>query len=266
MKNAFFSPHNAIRMGKVLIVLGLVSILFVGMLFVNQAQEFAMPGDMANAATIDVSGTGTAFAVPNIASETFTVEQKAKTVAAAQATVTAKANDAIAFLKSSGIAEKDIQTTDYTANPEYSYPTPCSGKLCTSVSAGPTLIGYDVSETVTVKIRDTSTVGAIIQGLGSRGVTGLSGPNFTVDDADAVNAAARANAIKDAETKARVLAKQLGVTLVRVVRFSDNSGSTYPMAYSAKGMGMDSAAAAAPEIAPGQNKYTSNVTVTYEIQ
>ena len=120
---------------------------------------------------------------------------------------------------------------------------------------------------MTVKIRDTSKVGAIVDGLGAAGATGLSGPNFTVDDMDAVNATARAAAIKDAQSKADILAKQLGVRLVRIVHYSDSSATpVYPMAYAAKSVGMDAAAVPAPEISVGQNKYTSNVTITYEIK
>ena len=262
MKNSsLFSPHNASRMGKVLILLGAALFLFVAMLFVNQIVKFDAPSDSANAPTISVTGTGTAYAVPNVATESFTVESQAATVAAAQATVTTNANAAIAFLKSSGVAAADIQTTDYNANPQYSYPTPCAAnRPCSNalIQSSPTITGYDVSETVTVKIRDTSAVGAIVDGLGQKGVTGLSGPNFTVDNPDAVNAQARAQAINDA--------KQLGVSLVRITGFSeDNGGTVYPMAMAMKSDAVG-ASAAAPEIAPGQNQYTSNVTVTYQIQ
>ena len=267
MKNTFFEPHNARRMGKILMVLGLVLVLFVGMLFVNEAEKMNAPTDISNVATINVTGTGTAFAIPDVATESFTVENTADTIADAQSAVTASANAAIAFLKSSGVADADIQTTDYSANPQYSYPTPCvPGRLCTETATAPTLTGYDVSESVTVKIRDTSKVGAIVAGLGQEGVTGLSGPNFTVDDPDAVNAQAQSLAIANAQQKAEVLAKQLGVSLVRVVGFSDNgSNAPSPMLYSTA-MAPGATAAAAPEIAPGQNKYVSNVTVTYEIQ
>jgi uncharacterized protein YggE len=261
----YFSKENAARMGKILVVLGVVLVAFVGMLFVNQMKAFNTGTDVINATTLDVSGTGIAFAIPNIANESFTVTAKAATVHDAQDTITKKANDAIAFLKSSGIADKDIQTTDYRANPEYSYPNPCAGKLCTLDSSTPKLVGYTVSETVSVKVRDTSKVGAIVDGLGSRGVIGLSGPNFSVDNTDEVNAQARAKAIADAKTKADVLAKQLGVTLVRIVRFSEGGNNVYPMAYASKDMAQSSAASA-PSIEVGQNKYTSNVTITYEIQ
>jgi uncharacterized protein YggE len=261
--NTFFDARRGARMGKILTLLGIVSVLFVGMLFLNQTKRFDAGTDITKAATIDVSGTGEAFAIPNIATESFTVEQKGATVHEAQTVVTKKVNDALAFLKDAGIAEKDIKTTNYSAYPEYSYPTPCTGdRICAQPSAK--IIGYTVSQTVTVKVRDTSKVGAIVDGLGSRGVTGLSGPDFTVEDADAVNAEARGKAIADANTKARVLARQLGVTLVRVVRFSESGGGVYPMMY-AKDMA-STASAPMPELPVGQNKYTSNVTITYEIQ
>ena len=81
-----------------------------------------------------------------------------------------------------------------------------------------------------------------------------------------MNAQARAQAINDAKSKAEVLAKQLGVSLVRITGFSeDNGGTVYPMAMAMKSDAVG-ASAAAPEIAPGQNQYTSNVTVTYQIQ
>ena len=267
--NTFFDKVGAARMGKLLLFLVLMLALFVTMLFIGEVRTFQSPADIANAATIDVTGTGNTFAIPDIATESFTVQDTEATVADAQTKVTTDANAAIAFLTSSGVDQKDIQTTDYSANPQYSYPAPCVTQLCTTaVQNPPTITGYTVSETVTVKIRDTSKVGTIIDGLGQQGVTGLSGPNFTIDDMDTVNATARAAAIKDAQTKAQALAKQLGVRLVRVVGFSENGGTTgpSPMLYAAKAMDAGSAAAPSPVISAGQNEYTSNITVTYEIR
>jgi len=266
--DTFFNQKNRERMGKVLLLLGIAAVLYVGMKFVNEMKAFdGGASDLANASTIDVSGTGTAFAIPNIASESFTIEQKAATVAAAQAAVTGKANAAVAFLKSAGVAEKDIQTTNYSAYPEYSYPNPCSSDACPLSAKEPKLLGYTVSETITVKIRNTENVGTIIDGLGSRGVTGLSGPDFTVDNPDTVNAQARKLAIDDAEAKAEVLARDLGVDLVRVVRFNESAGGGYPMPmYAAKDSMAVGAAAPTSVLPAGQNKYVSNVTITYEIR
>ncbi len=129
------------------------------------------------------------------------------------------------------------------------------------------LVGYSVSETISVKVRKTDQAGAIVTGLGALGVTDISGPNFTIDNDDAIKAEARSKAITNAKEKAAELSKELGVKLVRIVNFSENGNNPYPM-YS-KAMDMMAIGGAAPEAAPlptGENKYTSNVTITYEIR
>lgn len=260
----FFEKKDALRLGKIIVLLGLMLALLVTVMFMRQLNGLNTPADLSAISTIDVSGTGEAYAIPNIATESFTVEQKAATVAEAQATVTKKIDTAIAFLKSSDVAEKDIQTTNYSAYPEYSYPEPCRAQYCPASLTTPKITGYTVSQTITVKIRDIDTIGSIIDGLGKAGVTGLTGPNFTVADTDAVNGEAREKAIEDAEAKAKVLAKELGVRLVRVVRFSENGGGAYPVPmYASKDASMG---ASAPQLPAGENKYTSSVTITYEIR
>ena len=97
----------------------------------------------------------------------------------------------------------------------------------------------------------------------------LSGPNFTVEHQDAVEAQARASAIAKAQAKADQLAKDLGVSIVRIVSF--NEGSIYPMMFGGglemKAMSADAGIAPmAANIPAGQNKYTSNVTIVYEIK
>ena len=118
-------------------------------------------------------------------------------------------------------------------------------------------------------MRDTKKAGDLLAGVGSRGATNVSGLNFTIGDQDALNAEARGKAIDNAKAKADALAKQLGVSIVRVVGFSENGGG-YPIYYAKSAgatMGMDSAAMPpSPQIATGQNKITSNVTITYEIR
>jgi uncharacterized protein YggE len=265
--NTFFDKKSASQMGKVFLFLGILTMLYMGMKFVNEAKKFTTSDkDISQVSTIDVSGTGTAFAIPDIAVESFTVQEKAATVHDAQGAVTKKINAAMAFLKTAGVAEKDIKTSNYTAYPEYSYPSPCTDRGCLSVNTTPKLIGYTVSETIVVKVRDTSKVGAIVDGLGAAGVTGLSGPDFTVDNPDAVNAEARKEAIADAQQKAQVLARDLGVSLVRVVRFSENGGGSPSPYYAKADMAMGMGGATTPAMPAGENKYVSNVTITYEIQ
>ena len=129
------------------------------------------------------------------------------------------------------------------------------------------LTGYDVSESVSVKLRDLSKAGSLLASLGSTGVENLNGPSFDVDNPDAIQAEARTKAIADARTKADALASELGVRIVRVVSFSENNGSyPGPIMYAMNASTGAAPKAAAPEIAAGQQKVTDSVTVTYEIQ
>ena len=262
----FFNDEDRQHMGKIFLVLGVVLALYFGMKLINQVKTYGTigiaPGQVN---TIDVTGTGNAYAVPNVATESFTVEDQETTVAAAQDVVNKKVAAALSFLKTSGIADKDVTTTGYSAYPDYT--APCSGTVACPVidpSKSQQVSGYTVSQSVSVKIRDTSTTGKIIDGLGAAGATGLNGPAYTIDDPDAVQEEARSKAITDAETKAQTLASQLGVHLVRITSFNESTGGNggaVPMMYAAAGATSSTEA----QLPSGQNEYTSNVTITYQI-
>ncbi|MEK7593555.1 MAG: SIMPL domain-containing protein [Patescibacteria group bacterium] len=215
---------------------------------------------------ISVSGEGEVFAVPDIATIIFSAASQGKTVAMAQKEASKKIDAALAFLKNSGISDKDIKTTNYSAHPRYEY----NEVVCLSLNCPrpgkQTLVGYDVMQTISVKARDTDKVGAILEGLAKAGITEISGPNFSIDDEEKLKAEARKYAIADAKEKAAALAGDLGVSLVRIISFSE--AGNYPIYYakaleSAGGNGGD---VLAPEIPKGENKISSNVTITYEIR
>lgn len=217
--------------------------------------------------TITVSGYGEALAVPDIATFSFSVVSEKPTVAAAQADATAKANATTDYLKSAGVDEKDMQTSDYSVSPMYDYVNrSCVNGYCPGGEQ--VLRGYQVRQTTTVKVRDTEKAGELLGGVGSQGATEVSGLNFTFDDPDQVEDEAREEAIADAKAKADELVSQLGVSIVRVVSFSENgSGIPYKIEAYGRGGGADMAVAqSAPEISVGQNKVTSNVSITYEIR
>jgi uncharacterized protein YggE len=250
-------------------VLGVFAILALFLLAqtIQAAQDFGRPANPATD-TITVTGNGEATMAPDIANVTFTVQNTAATVAAAQSKTTEQANAAIDYVQKQGIAEKDVRTLSYTINPQYEYPRPCaSGELCPAYyPSSPKITGYQVSETIQVKVRDLDSVGTLLGGLGDLGVQNVSGPDFALDDPTAGNDAARADAIAKAKAQAATLASQLGVRLGKIVNFSESSGY-YPYAYAAKsgGMTMDSAAPA-PNLPTGENTYNSTVSITYEIR
>lgn len=214
--------------------------------------------------TITVSGKGEVMVKPDIATVSFGVTAENLDVAKAQTEATTKMNGIIDLLKSKGVAEKDIKLTNYNIYPRYDYVQattlyPYTGKQV--------LAAYVVSQTVEVKIRDISKAGEILSGAGALKVTDVSGLNFTVDKEDAVKDEARALAIADAKDQAKILAKNLGVKLVKITAFSESGN--YPIYYGmnksmALGVGGDSEIA--PQVPMGENKITSNVSITYEIR
>jgi len=259
--NEFFNSG----LGKTLLIIGIV---FVAVLTLAQLQGLRYIGaGISPSNTINVSGYGEAFGAADIATFNFSVVSEKSTVAAAQTDATNKINAITKYLKDSGIAEKDIQTTDYSVNPQYDYINQaCTGGYCPGGKQ--VLRGYEVRQTTTIKVRDLTRAGDLLAGVGGKGATELSGLQFTFDDPNKLQNDARGKAIADAKQKADALAKQLGVTLVRVVSFNENGGGYPGPVYSkAVGMGMGGdAVQSAPEISVGQNKVSSNVSITYEIR
>jgi uncharacterized protein YggE len=215
------------------------------------------------------------FAVPDVAEFSFSVTEENMAVGKAQENATKKMNAILDSLKKGGVEEKDIKTIGYNVNPRYEWETKqqiCpAGAYCPPVNNGERVLkGYEVSQTVSVKVRDTAKAGELLASVGSLGAQNVSGLNFTFDDEDKVIADARKEAIEDARAKAKELARTLGVNLVRVVNFQEGYGGG-PTYY--KGVEMMAAdgrggavANVAPEIPAGENKVTSNVTITYEIR
>lgn len=249
---------KAVRITAVLALAALALFLFVK--FVDAAQNIGR-SEFPIQNTFTVEGTGKVTAVPDIARINFSVTETATTVGVAQDAATKKMNAAIAYLKEAKIDEKDIKTTSYNVNPKYDY-TPCYSGACPA----PKIVGYDVSQSVEVKVRDTAKAGEVLQGLGSRNVQNISGPSFGIDDPEKLQSDARGKAVADARAKAEILAEQLGVRIGKVVSFYESGG---PIMYAndMRGMGVSATkeSAPAPELPTGENEYSINVSIVYEI-
>jgi hypothetical protein len=236
-----------------IILLLLVLIVFIGGKTKNEIQNRAKGVENVSQRTITVSADGKVFAKPNIGEINLGVTNEAKTVSEAQKLSTKAINKTVAFLKSLGVAEKDIKTVGYYINPVYDY---YKGKQ--------TLRGYEVGQKLGVKIRDLSKSGNIIAGAAENGSNITGGLNFTIDDPDALKVEARKQAIVKAKVKAEKLASDLGVKIGKLINFSEN-GEGVPRLYYAETLGAG-AAPAVPEIPTGENEITVSVNLTYEIR
>ncbi len=269
-RETIVKASRPVRWAAALALVVLALFLFVKTL---DAMSTFGKGENPQVNTITVTGEGTSSATPDIATISFTVQQQASTVKAAQDAATKQANDAIAAMKAEGVADKDIKTSDYSVSPQYAsnQPVTCgAGIMCPRMmvpvngASSNTITGYQVSESVDVTVRDTSKAGDVVQKLGSLGVQNISGPNFTVDDDSGVMNDARAKAIDNARAKAKELAKELGVSLGDVVSYSD-SGPVYPVYSAAKTLDAAGTAASTPNLPTGSDDRTVTVQVTYEI-
>jgi uncharacterized protein YggE len=222
--------------------------------------------------SITVAGKGEVFATPDIATFNFLVEAKEIDAVTAQNKSVETMNAILAYLKESGVAEKDIKTENYNLTPQYEYPTiVCPSWGNCPPQPEPKLVGYQVNQTVVVKIRDTKKAGELVSGVGSKGALNVSGLSFTIDDTDTLKAQAREKAIADAKEKGKVLAQNLGARIVRMNGYWEDEGGVpvSPM----YGIGGDMAKAERAEVSPqpaelpvGENTITSRVSISYEIR
>lgn len=217
-------------------------------------------------AVISVNGEGVVTMIPDIAQIAFTVREVAKTVPEAQKLAEKKMSEAVDVLKAKNIEEKDIATKNYSINPKYTYPqiycitTPCPG-------SEPKLEGYEVSQTVSVKVRKPDLAGEVLGSLGGLSVTEISGPVFTIDNEDEIRAHAEELAIQEAQAKAKKTADSLGVSLGRIISYNNESGTPYPMYYRDSKV-MSASVGGEIEsvtIPSGENEVRVRVNITYEL-
>lgn len=242
---------------------------------------------------ISVTGKSDMDVKPDVTTFSWSVESDGKTIDEAQSKAATINNKAIEFIKGKGIKEADIKTLGLNTYPKYetSYKgcvTPRSGatsgssdgSVSSMVVAMPTIMppcnsesvisGYTTSLSVQVKVREINKneklVGELIGGLGSIGVK-ASTPTNTIDDIEAFKKVVRNEAIIKARQEAEVLAKALGVKLVKITSFNENGGGGYPYAMDyMSARPMMEKASVAPELPTGTNKVSSEVTITYEIK
>lgn len=250
----------------VALVVGLLLSVFLVVKVVGEIISWDLPEEYPSS-TITVNGKGEVLAVADIASFTFTVSQTEDTVENAQEGATSIINEAIKFLKDNGVSEEDIKTTAYDVYPQYDYNNRivCITEPCPS--SAPRIVGYQVSQTTSVKVRQTDEAGRFLTELGKIGISNVSGLSFTTDDEDIYKDQARDKAIADAKEKAGKLAKQLGVDLEDIVSFGEDQPYGYGSAYGGDQVvrTMESSAKVSPDISLGENSYISNVWITYEI-
>lgn len=211
------------------------------------------------ARSISVTGEGEAFGRPDEARVSAGVQTRADTVAAATRDNQARIEAIMAALGEHGIAEKDIQTANYSIWPEYD-----NGAPRRAGQAG--ITGFHVSNMINVTVEDIESLGAVLAAVTEAGANSINGVHFRVSDTAALEERAREAAMADARERAAALAELAGVTLGEVLTISTTSGGWQPMPAMARRMEMADDAVAAPGISPGEQSVSVRIHTTFAIR
>ena len=204
---------------------------------------------------IAVSGTGKVSVKPDVVMSSIGIQVNGSSLSDATSQANTKMTAVISQIKSMGVADKDIQTTNYSVQPitDQSKPDGGTGKIT----------GYQINNQVNVTVRKIDDLGKILDAAVAAGANSIYGVSFSVDDPTPYEQQARAAAVKDAQDKAGQLAKAGGLTLGKIVWISEGTVSPQPLfraAAASIGLG------GAVPVESGQMDVTVSVDVRFALQ
>jgi len=214
-------------------------------------------------ATISVSGVGHVSAVPDIADIQVGVQTQAQTAQAALEQNNKTMNSLYAALKEKGVAAKDIQTSQMQVHPQYSQPNRAGVNPAEEFI--PRVVGYRVTNMVTITARDIPKLGPLLDTLINVGANQIHGISFRIEKPEKLLDQARKQAVADAKAKAELLAGEAGVILGAPFRISEESGGRPPTPRAMGRMAMMAEAAPMP-ISAGEQELSISVNVVYELK
>lgn len=206
---------------------------------------------MLDGTVLEVSAEGVSTRVPDMAVIQAGVITQAATASAAMTQNSQRMSAVLAALRASGVAERDIQTSSISLSPQYRYEN----------NQPPILTGYQASNQVSVRFRDISKSGSILDTLVKQGANNISGPNLTVDKPDAALDEARTDAIAKARARATLYAQAAGLRVDRILAITESGAMPGPvpvMAFRA-----DKAGGAETQVVAGEQQLSITVSVRF---
>ena len=202
---------------------------------------------------LDVVAEGEVSRAPDLVTIGAGVVTQAETAGEAMAQNARRMTATVAALRGAGVADRDIQTSSISLNPQYRY----------GENVPPVITGYQVSNQVSVRFRDIGRAGAILDTLVGQGANQINGPTFTLDKPDAALDEARGRAVMLARARAELYARAAGLQVKRIVSISETGGGTGPierpmiMSMRAKQVDMP--------VEAGEQKMSVTVSVSFEL-
>ena len=218
------------------------------------AQTLASVGALSDGTLLNVSAQAEARRVPDVATISAGVVTQAADGNTAMRQNAEQMAKVMAAIKAAGIAEKDIQTSGISLNPQYRYVE----------NEAPSITGYQATNTVSLKVRDITKLGKVLDSLAAQGANQINGPSFQIDQPEPVYDEARLAALKKAKDRAETYAKALDLKVRRIISISEGGGGGFRpvpmMAISARGKAeMDTA------VSPGETEVSVSLDVVFEL-
>ena len=232
----------------------LAALVAAAMPVAAEAQQAAITQTIAGT-RLDITATGEVTRVPDVAVISAGVVTRSTNAGAAMREAAARMARVRAQLTAAGVADRDIQTSNVSLNPDYVYDN----------NKPPRITGYNAQNTVTVRFRNIADAGKILDALVAVGSNQINGPSFVIDKPEAALDEARARAVAMGRARADLYARSLGLRVVRVVAVTENGGGynpppPMPMAVARMEAQADT------KIDPGEQKVQVSLTMTYELQ
>lgn len=212
-------------------------------------------------AVITVVGEGEASVAPDTAIVTLGVVRQAKTAREALDDNNKAMADVLKQLKADGIADRDLQTSGFGIAPQYNYPVDKNGQ-----PTPPELVGYQVTNTLTVRLREMAKLGALLDTSVSLGINQGGDIRFTNDKPEDTITEARKAAVASAIAKAKTLSEAAGVKLGPILRIAETPDRPQPIPVYRAAIAKEMSDGGAVPIAGGENSYNVSVTVTFTLE
>lgn len=246
----------------------------LGELNTSQAEALArgvnFGGGSSSGTGINANGVGVASAKPDIAVMSLGVETFAATVSAARSEAASAMAGMLASLRAGGVSDEDLETQFFNIQPEYTFEQVTSTLENNEriTKSERKLVGYRVTNTLSVTIRDLDNIGSIVDRAVDEGgdATRLNNISFTLDDGSAAEEHARIAALEDAVAKADLYALMTGVTRGKLVSIVESSGARFPQVVRAESFARDLAAAAPTALIAGDLEVRVTVQTVFGIE
>ncbi len=220
-----------------------------------QAQTIQTPS------TISLTGYGEVSGAPDMAIISSGVVTHGATARDALDANTTAMNEIFAILLGANIAQKDIQTSGFSVQPQYQY---SDIRDTNGYPLPPRILGYQVSNMLSVKVRNLDDLGQLLDSSVSVGANQINSISFAVTDTTPLLNDARRAAMLDAIAKAELYTQAAGVNLGNIIAISEGSPNFAPQPDMVVMSRMAESSSFVP-VAAGELSFSKQVSVVWEL-